>query len=138
MCIVVSIETTEETDMKFNLDNHKVALSHLVLQNTELAMQLADTPLWLNQGVLEATLQINGVDVSAELIEQTMQELYSRCEEFFKEKYESTKFDQRVEERAQELLKEHADNALERMYKLINVLESPDVLLTPSWERNSK
>lgn len=124
--------------MKFNLDNHKVALSHLVLQNTELAIQLADTPLWLNQGVLEATLQINGVDVPAELIEQTMQELYARCEDHFDEKYDSAKFDQRVEERAQELLKEHADNALERMYKLINVLESPDMLLTPSWERNSK
>lgn len=123
--------------MKFNLD-HKVALSHLVLQNTDLAIQLADTPLWLNQGVLEATLQINGVDVPAELIEQTMQELYTRCEKYFKEKYDSAKFDQRVEERAQEILKDHADNALERMYKLINVLESPDVLLTPSWERNSK
>ena len=55
--------------MKFNIDNHKVALSHLVLQNTDLVLQLAETPLWKDEGVLVATLQINGVSVRPELIE---------------------------------------------------------------------
>jgi hypothetical protein len=134
----VAVETNEENEMKFNLENHQVALSHVVLKNTDLCLQLADTPLWKENGILEATLIINGVNVPAELIENTMHDLYAQCEDYYKEKYDAKSFDERVEERAIELLKEHADNALERISRLTEILDNPDVLLTSAWERNHK
>lgn len=122
--------------MKFDLEDHTVALSHVLLENKEYAFKVSDTSLWKDNGVLEAKLTINGIDFPAELIEEVLQGLYSRCENFYKEKYNVNNFDDRVEERAKELLKEQADNAYERMGKLIEILDNPEVLLKPHWERN--
>lgn len=121
--------------MKFNLEDHTVALSHVLLNNREHAIKVSDTSLWKEYGVLEAKLTINGVEFPSELIENVLQDLYSRCEEFYKEKYDAKNFDDRVEERAKELLKEHADNAFEKISNLLEVLSDPSVLLTPHWER---
>ena len=124
--------------MKFKLEDHQVALNHVVLEDAKLCMELADTPLWKDQGIFEATLFINGLSVPAELIETTLQNLYSRCEEFYKEKYDVNNFDERVEARAVELLKTHADNVLDKINRLTEILGEPDVLLTPYWERKFK
>jgi hypothetical protein len=124
--------------MKFKLEDHQVALNHVVLEDAKLCMELADTPLWKDQGIFEATLFINGLSVPAELIETTLQNLYSRCEEFYKEKYDVNNFDERVEARAVELLKTHADNALDKINRLTEILGEPDVQLTPYWERKFK
>lgn len=124
--------------MKFNLENHQVALRHVVLQDEDLAMEIADTALWKEQGIFEAKLIINGVEIPAEVIEDTLQKLYSHCERFYEEKYDVSNFDDRVEERAKELLQEHADNALDRINRLAELLNDPSMLLVPHWERKSK
>lgn len=124
--------------MKFDLTDYKTALYQVVVENDKLCTQLADTPLWKNEGVFEATLIINGVTVPAEHIENTLQNLYTQCEEYYKRKYDVSSFDERVEERAKELLREHASDALVKIGTLTEILEDSTKLLQPCWERNSK
>lgn len=121
--------------MKFNLENDQVIFSHLVLQDCKAAEELAETEQWRENGILEAEVKVNGVLIPAEIFEQWMHDHYNAMEEKFKERYDASNFDDRVEERAKELLKEQADGCLDVMYNLQQKLEEADSMLTLRWER---
>ena len=121
--------------MKFNLEGCGKFMSHLLLESNDLAGQVSKTSLWVEDGVLEATLQINGVEVPAEHLESFMKGLWEHAENQLRKKYKTEDFDRRVEEKAKQLLKDHADNALEELYDLTNKLENIGDVLTPHWER---
>ena len=95
--------------MKFNLRNPEVIFSRLVLQDCKAAEDIAATEQWTENGILEAEVKVNGVLIPAEIFEKWMQKQYKSMEENFKERYDTANFDGRVEERAKELLKEHAE-----------------------------
>lgn len=101
--------------MKFNLENPNVIFSHLVLQDHKAASAVAETEQWVEDEVLEAEVKINGVIIPAEIFEKWMQDQYTIMEEEFKVRYDSEKFDARVEEKARELLNEHAEGVMDAM-----------------------
>lgn len=121
--------------MKFNLQDDQVIFSHLVLQDCACAEAVAETKKWTDERTLEAEVKVNGVVIPAEVFEKWMHDQYEMMEESFKERYDTANFDNRVEERAKELLKEHADGCLDVMYSLQQKLEEADSMLKMSWER---
>lgn len=121
--------------MKFNLRDDQVIFSHLVLQDCACAEAVAETEAWVEEGTLEAEVKINGVVIPAEVFEKWMHDQWEMMEESFKERYDTANFDNRVEERAKELLKEQADKCLDVMYDLQQKLEQADAMLTLRWER---
>lgn len=121
--------------MKFGLTDKNKFMTHLLLEDKNLTTEVAVTPLWTEDMVLEATLQINGVDVPAEYLESFMKGLWAHAEEQLREKYNADSFDRKVEEKAEQLLKDHAGNALTQLQDLTEKLESIGEVLTPHWER---
>jgi hypothetical protein len=122
--------------MQFTLDQDQLALNHITLENRDKAVEIASTELWKTREILEACLTINGVEIPAQIVEDWLQSQFEVLCKKAKENYDPENFDKRVEEKAKELLKLHADNALEKIYELQSRLEDVDSLLTPYWERN--
>ena len=83
-------------------------------------------------------MTVNGVEIPAQMMEDWLQFQFESLCKKAKEQYDPENFDKRVEERAKELLKEHADNALEKLEQLQNILYNSEDLLTPHWERKNK
>lgn len=121
--------------MLVDIHNPQQALSHVVLANTELAKALSETELWKQEAKLEAKLTVNGLEIPVQLLEDVMQDLYKRATAEIEDKYGKPDIDAMVEEKAEQLLKEHADNALEKINNLVELLEAPIDLLKPYWER---
>ena len=109
--------------MKFNLGNPSVIFSHLVLQDHKAASAVAETKQWTEDGTLEAEVKINGVVIPAETFEKWMQDQYAAMGIEFKERYNPEQFDARVEEKARELLNEHAEGVIDAMRVLQDNLE---------------
>lgn len=106
-----------------------------MLSEYDVAEKVAITPNWKDSELLEATLQINGVDVPAEVMESFMKDIWNKACKQYSEKYNAVNIDNLVEERAQQLLKDHADDALTKIGELTDTLNGYDNLLTPHWER---
>ena len=121
--------------MKINIGNPNQLLSHVLLGDTEITTLVANTDKWNNEGVIEARVSFNGVDADGQLLEDALQKLFKQVEDHYSEQYDADQFDQRVEEKAKALLKEHADNALEKIMKLSDQLENIEDTITPHWER---
>ncbi len=123
--------------MKFDLRNTKTIMVHLMLGDRDLCTKISETPLWTEavDERLEATLQINGIEVPAQVMEDFMKSLWkSACDEA-KLKYDGDSFDNRVEEKARQLLKEHSGNALDKLATLTGQLNDIEETITPHWER---
>jgi len=121
--------------MEFTIEQNKTMMAHLMLSSESVSTEVARTTDWIDNEELVATLQINGVEVPATVMEEFMKGLWVRAKDDAKYKYDGEKFEQRVEDRANQLLKDHADNALEQLQDLTEKLESIGDVLTPSWER---
>ena len=85
--------------------------------------------------MLKATVQVNGVVIPAEVFENCLQGLMSHVESYYSKTYDADNIDALVEIRAEQLLKDHADNALEKLHALCNTLESVEDTIKPHWER---
>ncbi len=57
--------------MKFEMNN-KTMMEHVILQDEECCMKIAETSLWKDSELLEAHLTINGVTVPAENLEKVL------------------------------------------------------------------
>ncbi|MCP4988858.1 MAG: hypothetical protein GY928_23235 [Colwellia sp.] len=121
--------------MKFDLRNNRTMMSHLMLSDRDLCMKIRDTPLWTDGGTLEATLQINGIEVPAQVIEDFMKSLWERSCKEAKLKYDGDSFEDRVEAKARQLLKEHSGKALDKLATLTEQLNEIEETITPHWER---
>ena len=123
--------------MKVDIENPNQLLSHILLRESEIVSLIADTDKWKNEGVIEARVSFNGIDTDGQLLEDVLQKLFKQVENHYSEQYDADQFDQRVEEKAKALLKEHADNALEKIRELSDQLENIEYTITPHWERSS-
>jgi hypothetical protein len=117
--------------MKFTL-NHKTILEHVVLNNREIATQIAETPQWKEGGVLEASLIINGIDVPAKELEKVLKQMWDQC------KVDSGKkaFEEKVREKAEESLCEKKDSVYNTLLDLQNKIESMESDIKYPWELN--
>lgn len=121
--------------MEVSIRDAQQVMSHIVLGDSDLATSVASTSMWDDEGKLVATLAMNGVQVSAQILEDVLQKLIAQVEDNIKDEYKVPDIDAMVEEKAKELIKEQADNALCKLYKLADSLEQHENLLTPHWER---
>lgn len=121
--------------MNVNITDPSQILSHVVLKNTNVVEEVAETPEWKKLGEIQGTLTFNGVEVSAQVLEDALKHVFSRIETYYAEEYDADAFDARVEEKAKELLKEHAGNPLQQLHELVGRLEGIDDVLVPHWER---
>ena len=121
--------------MKFDLENKRKFMSHLLLEDLKLCDKVANTSLWEEGEVLEAKLQINGVDVPAEHLESFMKGLWDNANEQLRDKYDVDGFEQRVDNKAKQLLKDHAESALDQLHELTDKLNNIGDVLKPHWER---
>lgn len=127
--------------MKFNLNDCSIFMSHLLLEDATLADKVSHTKPWLDNQTLEATLQINGVEVPASHIEDFMKSLWKRHEESVESGYKILKtkqddFNNQVELKAKEILRDHADDAISKLVDMQNSLHNIEDTITPHWERN--
>jgi ethanolamine utilization protein EutA (predicted chaperonin) len=113
----------------------KVLLSRIVLQNRDIALKIAKTDMWVKDGVIEVRAVFNGIEASGEILEKALNNFVEQIDSHYKEHYDANKFDERVEQKAREILKEHADNALEKIDRLFEVLQDSDNIIKPHWER---
>lgn len=126
--------------MKFNLEDCSVFMSHLLLEDANLAETVSHTLPWLDDQTLEATLQINGVEVPASHLEEFMKSLWKRHEESVESGHKELKrkqedFDNQVELRAKEVLREHADDTISKLVDMQNSLHNIEDTIKPYWER---
>lgn len=124
--------------MKFSVDDASVLLSHVMIQDEEAAKKIAETKAWKEDNILEAEVAVNGIPVSAQAFEDAFKHLLSEVERQVRERYDADKFDERVDEAAQAILKKHADGVLEQMEVIQNTLQNSEDLLQPHWERKRK
>jgi len=117
--------------MKIDIENPTQFLSHLLLQNSDVAKDVARSGNWQNGGEITCTVQFNGVQVPAE----TLEELLARFMRHVEKQVDLDSFNEKVEERAKQILSEHADNALEKIQWLTDMVDSPDMYIKPEWER---
>lgn len=122
--------------MEINIENPKQLLSHFLLADIGVAEKVRKTEPFQDQRTITATVQMNGVEVPAEVFEKVLNNLLDQVKVHYREQYDADAFDRRVEDRAKQILKEHADNALDKIHNLSMVLEDSENLLTPYWERN--
>lgn len=121
--------------MEVSIRDAQQVMSHIVLEDKELAASVASTGMWSDEGKLVATLAVNGVEVSAQILEDVLQKLITQVEDHIRGEYKAPDIDAMVEEKAKVLIKEQADNALCKLYELTDSLEQHENLLTPHWER---
>ncbi|AHX01086.1 hypothetical protein M316_0021 [Nitrincola phage 1M3-16] len=123
--------------MKIDIDNPSQLLSHIMLSDREISEKVAETSNWKENGAIDAKASFNGVEVDGSVLEKVLQEFVKQIEDYFVEKYDADEFDRRVEEKAEAIIKEHADNAAEKLSQLSRVLEEHERLLKPYWQRDS-
>jgi spore coat polysaccharide biosynthesis protein SpsF (cytidylyltransferase family) len=121
--------------MKIDINNPSQLLSHLLLEDVDLVMVVSETSKWKEDGIIEATCQFNGVDVTADVLEKVLQNFVKQIEDHCREKYDANNIDKLVEERANEIIKNHADRVLEKLTAIEYVLSDPHNIITPHWGR---
>lgn len=121
--------------MKVTINDPEQLLSHVLYCNTDLATTIADTEQWKKEGLIEATLCFNGKEVSAQVLEDALSRFVEIIEDDVKNKYDTDNIEKHIEDRARQLLREHADDALTHLGSLMHKLEDCDELLKPHWER---
>lgn len=123
--------------MKININDPSQMLSHVLLGDLDVCKAVRDTKEYKADKTITPTVFMNGIEVPAESLEKALKSLFNQVESHYKEHYQADAFDAKVEEKAVQLLKEHADNAIEKMHNLMMTLEDSESLLTPHWERKA-
>lgn len=118
--------------MKFALDS-KHMFSHLVLNNSEVANAISGTPQWKDNETLEAKLEINGVAIPAESLDELLREMWKQCQ------VDSGKdtFQKSVDEKARMILKEQKSKIWETINELQNKLEYCEDFIKYPWEETN-
>lgn len=125
--------------MKFKFDDRKVLLSHVLLANMNLAMQVVDTEEWKEEihgdGIVEVKLLFNGVEYDAQLLENKLHAWVDTIEQDMKEKYSPEGMESYIEQEIERRIKERADNVLDHLDRLQQVLQDSASLIKPYWEK---
>lgn len=126
------------SEYQVNIEDPSQIMSHILLGSFEICDMVASTKEWKDDKKMNLFVSVNGVEIGGDVFEQELKKLIDRVEESFKVKYDATRLDELIEERAKELLKEHADNALEAIYNLTHRLQEAEDLLVPYWQRKKE
>lgn len=123
--------------LQFTLEAKDI-FSHLVLQDKDYAEAIAASKEWTEDGILEARLTINGIEVPAMALNQLLMEMWDQANDKARKLLDVEEVEKMIEARAKEILEEHTDNAIQKLTDIINTIEDPSNLITPTWEREKK
>lgn len=116
--------------MIIDIDNPAQLLSHLLLQNKDVVTKVTQTEKFLSEGRVEATVFFNGVELPAETLEEILKH-FVKCVE---RSVDLDGFNDKVQAKAEEILKTHTDNILEKLEVLDRVSSSPEDFIKEGWE----
>lgn len=112
--------------MRFNIDAQQTIMNHLILaQDRDTVIQeIKDSDLWQKENIFEMKILINGVEIEhVEKFEEFLKTQYEFLEREVREKYDADKFDLRVKEAAEKLIKDKFEDLREKMYEFENCLD---------------
>ena len=108
--------------MKTNLDTSYNEWATFVLMNdTDFSNEVL-SKVSPQQPNLELTIQVNGIELDAEVFKIAINNLLNRVEKSFQEEYED--LDKLAEEKARKILEEKADDIMEKLHHLGSFIES--------------
>jgi hypothetical protein len=87
--------------MQIDVENPNQLLSHFLLNDRSLVEAVLETKEWKEEGKLTPTVLINGVEISSESFEKTLQSLLNQVEEHVREKYGADDIDAKVQEQVE-------------------------------------
>lgn len=119
--------------MKFTVDDPRVLMSHILLHNEDLAMAVAHSDGWKAEQLIEPKIFFNGVEVSGEVFEGALLELYKQVETMIERKYADVASE--VQRQLEHRMKIEAADILEKMDQLRDVLEDAGSIIKPYWDR---
>lgn len=116
--------------MKIDVNNTSQLLSHVLLQNKEVVDKVCKNKQFRIDGKVEATVYFNGVKVPAETLEEVLKH-FIKCAE---ESVDMKTFNDRVQAKAEEILKTHTDNIMEKLQVLGEINNRPEDFIKNGWE----
>lgn len=87
--------------MQIDVENPNQLLGYFLLNDRSLVEAVLETKEWKDEGKLTPTVLINGVEISSESFEKTLQGLFNQVEEYVREKYGADDIDAKVRERVE-------------------------------------
>lgn len=87
--------------MQIDIENPNQLLSHFLLNDRSLVEAVLETKEWKEEGKLTPTVLINGVEISSESFEKTLQGLLNQVEERVREKYGADDIDAKIREQVE-------------------------------------
>lgn len=111
-------------------------LSHLILNDRETAMKIADTPEWEGgKGVLEMDIKVNGVTIDTEVFRKVLENMHQQAREKAADSVDESKYRERVEAEAKKILENQVDNVMEVLHDLQSRLSYSENLIKFEWEK---
>lgn len=117
--------------MKIDIENPAQLLSHVLLQNSEVATKVAETDEWKNNETITCTVQFNGVECEASVLESVLKH-FIECVE---EEVDVEGFNDKVQEAAKQILQERAEGIMEKLEQIQRVVDYPEDYIKPYWEK---
>ena len=109
--------------MKADINDQSQILSHALLENRDIVKAVASTEAWINNQEITVTVQFNGIDLPAEVLEETLKGISDYMDRHYREKYNVNKLEALAEARAVEIVRERAGSVLDKMSELTYLLE---------------
>ncbi len=111
-------------------------LSHLIFEDEETAMKIADTPEWEGgKGVLEMDIKVNGVTIDTEVFRKVLEEMYQQAREKAADSVDESKYRERVEAEAKKILQGQVDKVMDVLSDLQDKLYHSENLIKFEWEK---
>ena len=118
--------------MKIELDNPGQMLSHFLLEDRDVAMDVSQTDRFQHDDEIIATVFMNGVEVPAEVFEKVLKNFWEQVERHFEEKYKEPK--KAAHKAAVHMIEEQASGILEKMSDIEDVLRNAESIIKPYWD----
>ena len=119
-----NLVTLEESDI----------LSHLILEDRDIATELAGSNKWKLNKELEMVITVNGVNLPANALRDLLDNMWEQAVNRAPSTVTAEEFRKRVEDRADKMVKEQAAKLLEKMEEVRHTLESSSDIINWGWE----
>lgn len=114
----------------FGIHDASILLSHFAIQDHKTAQKIAATDLWRDQQKFQAAVQINGVEVPAQVFEDLLKHWYSSMESQIEKQKGFLELANAVETAANEILNKKKEDLINKMHDIANLLDSIELDVT--------
>jgi hypothetical protein len=119
--------------MHVNINDPTQILSHILLQDEDLAAAVAATPGWRQEQLISPAVEFNGVAVPAQVFEDALKQLVNQLGQQISAQYAHVEAE--VQRRVEQRLKDEVEPVLNKLYDLQRMLENVGDVIKPYWEK---